>query len=412
MTDPKKEGQLSEEEIRSGELDHEGGAEAPEAGETEALDAEDVQPEEAETPDAAVEPEHGEDAEEFAPEPAEEAEEAPAAEVESFDPQENFAPEPAPRSGGGKLLAAGAVTAALGFGGGWFTQQQGKGELAAQLAAQEAQIAALAEKVRGIEIPDLGPVAERIGGVETALAAQEAGLADLGAATDQRIADLRAQLAETELVATGGQADASSAGAYVREVEARLAQLEATANRVTEASDALRAEAAAAEAAARVAEARASLSEIDVALTSGAGFAPALGALGKAVEIPAALRDVAEGGVVPLASLRADWPGLARAALAASRDGEASEEGSNLGSLFAKQFNLRSTQPREGDDPDAVLSRAEAALDGGDLAGALAEIGALPEPAQEALAEWTGAARLTEAARRAVADLTQQLNEK
>ncbi|PIP98157.1 MAG: hypothetical protein COW75_01455, partial [Rhodobacterales bacterium CG18_big_fil_WC_8_21_14_2_50_71_9] len=47
-----------------------------------------------------------------------------------------------------------------------------------------------------------------------------------------------------------------------------------------------------------------------------------------------------------------------------------------------------------GDDPQAVLSRARAAVEDGDFAAALAEIAALPAPAQEAMADWTAGARL------------------
>lgn len=45
---------------------------------------------------------------------------------------------------------------------------------------------------------------------------------------------------------------------------------------------------------------------------------------------------------------------------------------------------MRSLDPREGTDPDAILSRAEAKLAAGDLSGTLAEITTMPQPAQEA----------------------------
>ena len=48
--------------------------------------------------------------------------------------------------------------------------------------------------------------------------------------------------------------------------------------------------------------------------------------------------------------------------------------------------------PRDGDDPDAVLSRAEAALQSGDLQAALDTLTALPDVARAELADWTARA--------------------
>jgi hypothetical protein len=70
----------------------------------------------------------------------------------------------------------------------------------------------------------------------------------------------------------------------------------------------------------------------------------------------------------------------------------------------------RSVIPREGDDPDAVLSRAEAAVKGGDIDVALTELEALPEVAQEAMADWTAKARLRAEALGAAFGLAQDLN--
>ena len=65
--------------------------------------------------------------------------------------------------------------------------------------------------------------------------------------------------------------------------------------------------------------------------------------------------------------------------------------------------------PREGNDPDAVLSRAEAALVAGDLPAALAEIAALPPVAQEVLSPWVATAQTRLNAIAAVADLTSKI---
>jgi hypothetical protein len=52
----------------------------------------------------------------------------------------------------------------------------------------------------------------------------------------------------------------------------------------------------------------------------------------------------------------------------------------------------RAIEPREGDGPDAVLSRAQAAVSAGELETALAEISALPEAAQAEMADWVAQA--------------------
>ncbi len=65
--------------------------------------------------------------------------------------------------------------------------------------------------------------------------------------------------------------------------------------------------------------------------------------------------------------------------------------------------------PREGDDPDAVLSRAEAAVRDGRVADALTEIETLPAPVQDAMADWLASARARAATEAAVQDLSQRL---
>ena len=68
--------------------------------------------------------------------------------------------------------------------------------------------------------------------------------------------------------------------------------------------------------------------------------------------------------------------------------------------------------PKEGDDPDAVLSRAEAAVAAGKLQDALNELAALPEAARSALSSWEAAANARVAAMTAAADLAQSLQAK
>ena len=74
-----------------------------------------------------------------------------------------------------------------------------------------------------------------------------------------------------------------------------------------------------------------------------------------------------------------------------------------------RQLGARSVQPREGSDPDAVLSRAEAAVRDGDLSEALNELDNLPEDVQSAMADWLADARARVAAEAAINDLSQRL---
>jgi hypothetical protein len=73
------------------------------------------------------------------------------------------------------------------------------------------------------------------------------------------------------------------------------------------------------------------------------------------------------------------------------------------------QTGARSLTPREGNDPDAILSRAEAALREGDLVATLAELDALPAEGAARLAEWRAQAEARLAASQAVAELVASL---
>ncbi|MEP2892140.1 COG4223 family protein [Tateyamaria sp.] len=133
---------------------------------------------------------------------------------------------------------------------------------------------------------------------------------------------------------------------------------------------------------------RAALSRIMSAVDTGSPFAAALGDLEQVSEsdVPDALKAAAVEGVIPLAALQESFPDAARNGLAAARNN--SEESSGLSGFLQRQLGTRSVEPREGSDPDAVLSRMEAAMRAGHLGDALAEVDQLPEPARDALATW------------------------
>ena len=137
---------------------------------------------------------------------------------------------------------------------------------------------------------------------------------------------------------------------------------------------------------------RAALTRLQTALDTGAPLAPAIAELrDTGVEVPEALSSVAEDGVPTLGELEADFPDAARAALAAVR-AETGDPLASMGDFLRSELGIRSLEPREGDDPDAILSRAEAALGEGRLDAALGEVSALPEVGQAALSDWSARA--------------------
>ena len=107
------------------------------------------------------------------------------------------------------------------------------------------------------------------------------------------------------------------------------------------------------------------------------------------------LGDRAATGLPSVTQLRETFPAAARAALESALRANMGESWTDRVSSFLRsQTGLRSLTPRQGDDPDAILSRAEAALATGDVAAALTELETLPDSAKPPLADWTAQARI------------------
>ena len=276
----------------------------------------------------------------------------------------------------------------------------------AALDAQAVRIEGLVAQIESlrsaseVEMPDLSPVTEEIAG----LAARVDALSGDVAASAERLAALESRPAGEAIVAPTVDFDAEM-GAFRAELEAAAASARAE----VEAAQARAAEVEAqAAAAADVAMKRAALAEMSAALESGAPFADVLARVPGA---PDALVAVAEQGVPTLAALRAEFPAAAREALRGAQSVPADASATDrLAAFLRKQTNARSLSPREGDDPDAVLSRAEAALNGGDLSLALSELSALPDGAVAALSDWIASAETRATAIGAVQALTNDLN--
>jgi hypothetical protein len=352
-------------------------------------------------------------------EPEVEPEPAPEVAEQSPEHEPERAPEPAPepvpavaepaeqKSGFMPLLLGGVIAAGLGYAVPTFLLPQDndalvalQGEVATlatslgtvETSASEAgaQAQAANDAVASLVLPDVAPLQQAAADLAAQLVGLEARIAGLEArpvGTDSNItegefANLRALLTEQQAASAALTADMERMAAM---------QAEGLANAETEALNA-----------ARAAQKAAALQVVRTAFDTGEPFEPAVSTL---TDVPEALAAVAPDGVPTAESLQSEFPDLARGALAVSR--AAAAEGDAAGSIMAfvqKQVGARSVTPREGDDPDAVLSRAEAAVRDADWATALTEIAALPDVAQNMLAEWVGRAETRAAALSALSD--------
>lgn len=269
-----------------------------------------------------------------------------------------------------------------------------------QLAQQSAAVSDLAERLSGLEnapAPDAG--ADDTSAALDDLGQQIAGLVQRIDALEDRPA-AAAQGVDPDALAglDDARAELESLRQSLAAQQSELAALSETAAREEEA----------AQTSATRALQRAAMTRVQVALDSGTSYAEALTDLQDTdLSVPQTLVDQAETGVLTLASLQASFPDLARDALRAARQ----EAGATGFSGFVQtQLGVRSLAPREGNDPDAVLSRAEAALRNGELAQTLTELDLLPAPAMAVLADWRAQAETRLAAVAAAQDLSQSLN--
>ena len=155
---------------------------------------------------------------------------------------------------------------------------------------------------------------------------------------------------------------------------------------------------------------QAALGQVRAAMDTGAPFASALAGL-TGLEVPNSLIDKADSGVPTLSSLQAAFPDAARAALTVFSAGDTGATWTDrIGAFFRVQTGARTLVAHDGSDPDAILSRAEAAVQNGDLTAALTEIAGLSPDAQSAMADWAARADQRLKALDSVAVLTTALD--
>ncbi len=372
----------------------------------------------------------------------------PEQEDVSEEASETFPPaEPQPRRGGFfPLFLGGVVAGGVGFASAFLLLPglSGTSEDTARaldgVAANTADLSELSEKLDsvGASIPE----ATDISGLESSVAALEStigeisgdvssltqSVAEADATLESSLSDLTAQLATLrERIATlevdsgntnSAQADEAEAqlSAFQADLESLVSEAEERIVAAEEKAQAILAEAqAAAEAreadAAREAELagqRAALAKLKSALDAGASFDDVVAALG---DLPPELARHADSGIPTLVSLQQGFAPAARSALATVQTvPEDASTGERLTAFLKRQTNARSLTPKDGNDPDAVLSRAEAHLSEGRLEETLTEVSALPEEARKAMSGWLTDAEIRQSALQAADSLSAKLN--
>ena len=206
--------------------------------------------------------------------------------------------------------------------------------------------------------------------------------------------------AEIDVLKSSGGTVPADVAAVTAAAEARMTEVETLATRMRADAQQL----------VSTAITRAAFGRVQAALDSGGAYASALADLGP--DVPAVLVENASAGLPTLAELQAAFPETARLALEAALRADMGESWTQrVGSFLRSQTGARSLTPRDGADPDAVLSRAEAAVNTGDIPAALSELAALPPEAVAVAAIWRAQAELRLAAEAAVADLARALGE-
>lgn len=386
--------------------------------------------------DSPVEPDAEEPGEEEPSETSESDESTPVEEPEIEQPARVDTPaheirETIVQRKGGFLpmLLGGIVAGAVGFGAGQYVNQGWpfaapeveetidpfQEETKAALLAGQSALTELAGRVdqaeqglNGIDYAAIDSIADTNSEVS--------GLAQNLSALSEAVAAFETRLDTLEKRPVADAVGPEAIKAYERELTNLRAAIETQRIEVeTMARDAVAAEQNA-EAQAGIAKARSALANVISAIDTGTGFSSDLALLTSesGLSAPADLSSVAADGVPTQVDLIDSFPSAARKALSAARS-EATQDatGANrFATFFRDQMGARSVSPKDGNDPDAILSRAEAAVKAGDLGSALNEISSLPDAAQGELGAWSSLAETRLSAIQAVDALAQALNNK
>jgi uroporphyrinogen-III synthase len=283
-------------------------------------------------------------------------------------------------------------------------------ELPAAIAALPERVGALQQQIEKLAAQPAATPAP----AATELPAAIAALPDRLAALDQKLQELAANPAG-QAALDKLQQEGASLRSDLAAAQSELASLKAVADKLPALDQAIAG-------LRRQADERGGLllaiGQLATALDQSRPFAPQLAVLRRlAAGQPAvaaalgpsldALAPSAEHGIATLADLKASFPAMAAAVVA--RANGSPNQGSLGARLLGRVEQLVTVRPVggevAGDDPPARLARAEAKLEKDDLAGAIAEVGAITGAAAAPAADWLAAARARLAAQQAIQQL-------
>ena len=270
-----------------------------------------------------------------------------------------------------------------------------------QLVAElQSRIAAIESRLATPSATDAKALDDRLNTLEASEKQTESRIAQLEKNTsggDHTGADLRAAVTglDTRLAKVEAEAMAGATEAAVSSLAARVADVEQSLKDIGTRLDAVGATAKAASESEQAARAMA-IGVVRQAAQSSASFAADLSLLrgfGVEGDVLSQLQPYATAGVPTAANLRAEFPAVADAILAAVSDGESGGSiGDRLAAFGRSLVSVRPMEAIQGTTAEAIVSRMQAAVDKGDLAAALSERTALPASGQAASAAWASAA--------------------
>lgn len=327
----------------------------------------------------------------------------------------------------------GAVAVAIGYGAAIFFNASGPVAPTGPSAFETESRAALndlRQKLAALSAQTAGDQSAKIRADLNALSKRlKNANADLGERLDKATAlatkaasDAAAILASGIVSDDGANAGRDNFKANIRALQARLkdqaAQMDALSSKADKQLTAARVQVAdlsgAAQAAAKQAKIVELRDDLHLAVAAGDPFAAELANLIEqtSVEVPTSLQTAANIGVAPITRLQQEFPAAARRALKASIKAAATGQGlgGKLVAFFKAQVGARSLDIKQGTDPDAILSQAEAALKSGKLAASIRLVRTLPTEGITEMSDWLAGADKRLAADDALSKLDAALN--
>jgi hypothetical protein len=265
--------------------------------------------------------------------------------------------------------------------------------LADRVSQLEASLKSLAEAAKqGGSVSDGAAISQQISATEQRLQAKiDAGLAGAKTANNAALADMKKEIAEVDAKlkalteAELGSGDTANLGPEISVLEKRVAKIESALGELADAIDKSAADMKAATLAIAFANLRAAVDEgrpYATELDTLVALSPSASDLGT-------LANYDEKGIPTVAELRRSFNAAKDAALATPAP---LSGGSILDHLMTSAQSLvkikRVDASATGDEPSAVLARAEAAIDQDDLAGAVKEVGTLSGVPRTAFSTW------------------------